>query len=589
MQPAQNAPARQKGFVAVFAAVAMVAMLSAVALSIDIGRLYTAQRDLQRAASLAALDAVQVVSGCTGRGVTGALANAQAEVAASLLRNGFAPDSTSTAIGMRDDSSATTGFTTLSDGDPRLNAVQVTLRRASPARLIPGVTGSGTAALEARAAAGQAPRAGVSISPSALSLNSSNSPLLNMVLGGLLGGSVNLTVAAQQGLATAQVKLGELALAAGVATPAGLASVNTSLPGALQLLATALNATGGAANSSAAATLNSLAAVADPARNVLLGDVLEIGDTVTGAAAETFYVDALSLLMALSESAVEGQTLSLPLTVALPAGLANLSLALRVSQAPKIVGPGPAGNGPDGLPLTYARAAAIQLLLRTDVLDISGALSALSPLVGVVAQPIRIGLDIDVGAAEASVRSIQCPALNRPDPVVDLDVDTQLAALQLGTFAGSAASLPSLAGGALISAINLPIIGPVLSLSLSAPASLQVGAPSSETASYINNFPPYVVLPVASNPQQLGEESLLGSAGASLSSQFASRLTVRVLGVPLPLGSTVSLVGTLLTPLFTLLDSVIEPLLAQLGVQAGGASVAVFAVDVPPAEVFSVE
>lgn len=589
MRQPLDAPARQRGFAAVFAAVAMIAMLSAVALTIDIGRLYTAQRNLQRAASLAAMDAVQVVSGCTGRGVTGTLADAQGEVAASLLRNGHAADTVSTVVGMRDDTASLTRFVALGDGDSRLSAVQVTLTRASPARIIPGITGSSGSPIQARAAAGQRPRAGVSISPSALSLDSSNSPLLNMVLGGLLGGNVNLSIAAQQGLAAAQVKLSELAAAAGVASPGGLVSVNTSLPGALQMLSNALNATGGAANASAAATLSSLAALADPNRQVLLGNVLGLGSGVSGEAADILYVDALSLMMALAQSAVEGQALDLPLGVALPAGLANLKLALKVSEAPFIGEPGPAGNGPDGQPLTFVRGAALQLQVRTDLLDISGALSALSPLVGVVVQPIRIGLDIDIGAAEASVREIQCPARHRPEPVVDLDVDTQVAVLRLGHFSGSAASLPPLAGGALISAINLPIIGPVLSVALNAPAELQVGTAQNSEVSYINNFPPYVALPLATNPVLVGDEALLSSAGASLSTQFANQLTVRLLGINLPLGSTLSLASTLLAPVFNLLDGVVDPLLQQLGVQAGGASVAVYTVDVPRPEVFSLE
>lgn len=580
------APAGQRGFAAVFAAIAMIAMLSAVALSIDIGRLYTAKRSLQRAANLAALDAVQVVSGCTGRGVVGTLALAEQEALASLARNGFSTDGITTEIGMRDSTDSLSRFIPLADGDPRISAVQITLTEDPPGRIIPGITGSSGMRLQARAAAQQAPQAGVSVGTSVLTLNAANSPLLNMLLGGFLGGAVNLSVAGQQGLAAAQVKLGDLAAAAGVATPSGLASINTSLPGALNLLATALNATGGAVNTSAAATLLNLAAVADPSRNVLLGDVLQIASTVTGDAADTLYVDALSLLTALAQSAVEGQSLNLPVNVALPLGLANLKLSLKVLQAPKIVGPGPAGTGPDGMPLTYATTAAVQLQVRADLLDVKGALSALSPLVGVVAQPIRVGLDVALGTAQASVRSIQCPAINRPDTIVDLDVETHLATVKLGTFTGSAASQPPLTGGALINAINLPLVGPVLSVVLAAPASLDVGSADTEDSSFINDFPLYELLPTTTNPRQVGDVALLGSAGTTLSTKFASQLNVKLLGIPLPLGNVLTLASSLLSPVFSLLDSVIDPLLSLLGAQAGAANVEVFQVSVPRAEVF---
>lgn len=582
--------AAQQGFVAVFAAVAMIAMLSAVALSIDVGRLYTANRGLQRAANLAALDAVQVVSGCTGRGVTGTRADAEAEVRTSLARNGFSTNGVVTRIGMRDRAStaAASQFIPLADGDARISAVEVTLTQAAPDRLIPGITGNSDLQLQVRAAAEQAPQAGVSLGPSALSLNSANSPILNMLLGGLLGGTVNLSVASQQGLAAAQVSLAQLAAAAGVATPAGLVGIDTSLPGALSLLATALNETGGAVNASAAATLQTLAAQTDPARNVLLGSVLQIGNAVTGDVADALYVDALTLLMALAQSAVEGQALDLPINVALPAGLANVRLALRVIQAPEVKGPGPAGFGPDGMPITFARTAALQLQLRADLLDVSGVLGGLSPLVGVVAQPIRIGLDVDLGAAEAYVSAIRCPSSNRPDTVAEIEVETQLANVRLGTFTGAAASLPPLTGGSLISAINLGPLS-VLSVGLTAPATLPVGENASFDGSFVNDFPLYVSLPTPTNPRQIGNESLLGSAGADLSARFAAQLDVDLLGIPLPVGQVAALTSTLLAPLLGLLDSVVDPLLNDLGVQPGAVNVQVFQVSVPRAEVFSVE
>ena len=83
---------RQRGAVAVFAAITMVALLSALALAVDVGRLYYAQRDTQRLADVAALDASRVVSGCASTsGVPGSKAQALAEVMASLARNSSSP------------------------------------------------------------------------------------------------------------------------------------------------------------------------------------------------------------------------------------------------------------------------------------------------------------------------------------------------------------------------------------------------------------------------------------------------------------------------------------------------------------------
>ena len=54
--------ARQRGFTMAFVAITMVAIISMAALSIDIGTLYEAKAEAQRAADAAALAAAQVIS-----------------------------------------------------------------------------------------------------------------------------------------------------------------------------------------------------------------------------------------------------------------------------------------------------------------------------------------------------------------------------------------------------------------------------------------------------------------------------------------------------------------------------------------------
>ena len=77
---------QQTGAVAVLAALAVGAGLIALALAIDVGRLYSAHRDLQRVASLAALDAARVSGGCMGQPENPAAA-AYNETIGSIERN----------------------------------------------------------------------------------------------------------------------------------------------------------------------------------------------------------------------------------------------------------------------------------------------------------------------------------------------------------------------------------------------------------------------------------------------------------------------------------------------------------------------
>src|SRR5690606_20780764 len=83
----RSARRRQTGAAAVFAAIAAGAGLTALALAIDVGRLYAAQRDLQRIANLAALDAARVTGGCFGEPENPS-ATAFNEAVASIARNG---------------------------------------------------------------------------------------------------------------------------------------------------------------------------------------------------------------------------------------------------------------------------------------------------------------------------------------------------------------------------------------------------------------------------------------------------------------------------------------------------------------------
>ncbi|HXP42408.1 MAG TPA: pilus assembly protein TadG-related protein, partial [Candidatus Acidoferrales bacterium] len=64
---------RQRGFTMAFVAITMVAIVSMAALAIDIGTLYEAKAEAQRAADAAALAAAQVIS---TSGITGDPTNA---------------------------------------------------------------------------------------------------------------------------------------------------------------------------------------------------------------------------------------------------------------------------------------------------------------------------------------------------------------------------------------------------------------------------------------------------------------------------------------------------------------------------------
>src|SRR3546814_2687212 len=66
MRHTNNLYRKQQGAAAVFVAIALIPLLIATMLAIEVGRVYDAHRSLQKAADLAALDTARLMSGCTG-------------------------------------------------------------------------------------------------------------------------------------------------------------------------------------------------------------------------------------------------------------------------------------------------------------------------------------------------------------------------------------------------------------------------------------------------------------------------------------------------------------------------------------------
>ena len=628
-----SVPSRQRGFVAVFAAIAMIAMLSALALAIDVGRLYTAQRDIQKLADIAALDAARVASGCSGpyAGQPASAGVTSAEVIASLQRNGVADDQMTvrTELGRRlpvtgidGQTGALLGFEPLPETSPLRSAVRVTLSRAAPRRIIPGITGDSDLRLVASAVAAQPAMAELSIGSDTLSLHGG---LLNSVIGGLLcpvGDSscqsqvIALDVAGSSGLLTAGVTLEQLATAVDL-TVQDLANplvLEVQAPVASEVLNGLAGALSGTVNSSVTTLLSNLAQVTQGnTAGVPLGQLL---GTVTDVASNVPFVSLMDLVIGLGQAAQAGSggspiALNLGNVVNIP-NVAELHAFVKIIEPPQFSGMGPAGQ-------TSASTAQVQVQLRllVDALSsttntLNGVLALLGTSVNV--SPIKLGVDVDVAKAEAFLDALQCPseARNNGLPVATLSARAAAAEITLGSYSGNGASAPPLIPGtaALLSAdvqVVWGLVSTKLFVNLAAPVSAPAGGglqvlddvidyeQVEEALTYIADGAPDAP-PSNSNPQRIGSSHVLSNAMAGLfgslslstsSSTGSSQLCVLLTCVSLsslldPLLAGVNAVlGPLLTSAGGLVDSVLDPLLNALGVQVGGATVTLHAVEIP--------
>ncbi|MEN8720790.1 MAG: pilus assembly protein TadG-related protein, partial [Oceanococcaceae bacterium] len=303
---------QQDGAVAIFVAIALVAIIAAIGFALDLGRMYVAKAELQKLATVAALSTVRQVSGCS-TGVNepiseddlGSFVNSQ------FLLNGLLEEqieSLTTAIfpGVQTADGVRSVLDTNIDSG-MADSVGVSISRPLPPALFPLSPRPEGALLRAEAHAAQTVVGRVSVSPQLLAVNTDESALLSGLLGGLLGTAVNLTVADFNSLIDADVTLLDI-----VRTNPVVASVDdflnleTSLSGALDLVGNALFDTGEAVEIAAANLLGGLAADAAPPRSsVRIGDFIGVEEGFEDQVGN-LPINAFDLLMGLSQLANVG-------------------------------------------------------------------------------------------------------------------------------------------------------------------------------------------------------------------------------------------------------------------------------------------
>jgi uncharacterized membrane protein len=235
------------GAVMVLTVVSMVMVLGATALSVDIGRLVSRNRDLQAVSDSVALDAVTLLDGEAAGQVAGAV---DQEALAAAERNGFTPATLADSLGHStpeggpggsvlnvtfgvwtppgtDSTTTSTSSTTVAPGgegtfaavtDPTVvpNALQV-----QAGATLGGVFVHGSSPLSRAATADDPTEAGATLGSWLGSFDGTQVTVLNGLLSTLNGvydtsavqPSVYLTAAGYQGLADASVQLGDIASA----------------------------------------------------------------------------------------------------------------------------------------------------------------------------------------------------------------------------------------------------------------------------------------------------------------------------------------------------------------------------------------
>lgn len=554
---------RQRGAIGILAAATLLLAIVCLALVVDTGRLYLEKRKLQRVADMSALETAAQSGLCGVQGASGV----QAFALASAQKNGFPSDGTLVAtlgdVGF-DSSNTHRQFSTAGQWN---DAVRVVATRTVPSSLVVnvarvfGANVSSTTTLNAQAVARRVAMGGLSAGSGLASVDSSNSPLLNLLLGKLLGTTLNLDVLTYQGVAGANISLlslGQQLQAAGVSLDLG--SVD-SLLGANVSVAQLLNAMINAADASQVAGLNTsllrtaLASVNVPTAQLTLGSILSViaPDSARDEAMKAD-VNLGDLLMATAFIANKSHFIDLNGLSVNVGSLVNANLRLWIIQPPQIA-IGYPGKDDQGKWRTQVSTAQLNAQVSAQV------------NLGLVSA--NIGLSLSLAPGTAALASIQCGGIGKPTQV-EVYAQPGIASLSLGTFKNQSTG----SGG--VDPISVTVLSTNL-LEVDVAAQSQASNPSGSTLSFSVSGPQDLPTGIqrASSTLSGSLDNALGSLASSINVNV-SCLGGSILCLPLNvlLNTLLSTLPGLLRPVVVALgQAVLDPLLQLLGVDIGNLDV----------------
>lgn len=448
--PSQAHPGTQRGSIvistAIFLGMAIVLLLGA-----ELGYLYSVKREFQKTADLAAMaGAQQTASDATSLGCSAAKTAAESNAAANL-GVGILGVADAAIVATPGRWTRVDGFTTASSG---CNAVKVVISK-TPDLLLPGIAGNTQSEISATATAARAtPRAALNIRSTLASIDSTKSPLLNAVFGGMLGGSLNLDAVGWNGLVNTNINLlsylDQLAIRLGIGAGnydqvlAAGASVGTLI----QAMIDALQSSGSTAQVAIdALNLIKVAANATSAQPILkLGELLGV-QTGTAAAGLDVDLQLFQIVQGMIQIANGKNGLAADVPITIP-NIAGATAKIRVIEPPQVSAVGNpelinASLGVNDPNKIYVRTAQVRLLLSVDLGGITNALSnvlsavtaALSPLINFLESVATLNLGTIVTDL---VGVVGCGGLLPACPVTKVIYTTALpATIEIGISSGN--------------------------------------------------------------------------------------------------------------------------------------------------------
>lgn len=444
---------RQSGAVAMLGALWLMIAVICLA-TIDIGNVFWQKRELQKIADLAALAGAQAVTSSECQANAKQIATLNGMTGTPLVECGnWAPVA-----------GATDSNSFFVSGALPMNASRVTASRNVPYFFFFAAGASNSRDVQAVATAARSrPLAQLRVRSKLIQIDDKKSAILNPIIGGLLGGSLNVSAVGWNGLANVQLSLLDFFRELGMKK--GLIDINATVIdyekildteiSALDVIEVMLSALQRQTNSNnspqavnAAITALSAIVSANISKVQLkLRELLDIksGTSDTALAAQLNALNIVQLLAQVSGQknglVVKSNVLDLP-------GIGAVKISLKVIEPPQssVIAPLPSVSATSFENAAIAvKTAQIQALISADlkVLDgLSGLVNILGGLVGLLTSvspqlteiPARFDLHIEGVGGQAWVESGQCA----PTKQMKVHAETSIAKIRFGRMGNTA-------------------------------------------------------------------------------------------------------------------------------------------------------
>ena len=542
-----RSPARQRGAAAIMVGIMLVTLVTAMGVTLDIARAYYAQRELQKLANMAAIDAARAIGGCQGD-ITGASAQtaAQTAVSNSLVANrragvlGSTPSPTVRVGTVASDGTFRYVAAETVDGpeDPRLIAAQVNLTAQSPSRVINTLSG-GRANLSASSAATNSPQVQFVVRSRLLRLNpgESSSPEIRQLSTDLFSDAGFIDLLNSEDVLDTELSLlnilgadldirGDNLVDVGDLDAVGLEAFLDAISDALN----GINPAAAGVVDQVGATLEGLGLLGNGTAPSDIFDIPAGQETVAGLVP----LNVSDILNSVSTAVLGSGPIAITVAGGVP-GVTGVNLTMQILEPPRIA------IGRAGI-----RRRTAQVRLNADVqLALGGS----------------INLVLESAVAEGVVQEIACADAGN-DGVHEVTVRSE--------FTG-------------LASLNADVVAPLLPVTVSAATEIPTGSGGSDQIVFSGPERSDVPRPYIGESEIWPEDVNVGAGLSSGLADLADSLRVEIAGfdVAIPLvGSLLSPLLNMINPVFNLLDSQLNPIADVLGLTIASAEYSIASIQV---------